>query len=68
MNLMLNAIETLKDVGGEVDRESQLHAPIRHPDEDSFASAHCPLLVYPETLAQSPLQHLARSAHRQIRF
>jgi hypothetical protein len=46
----------------------RLHIPAHDPDEGSAASAHGALLMHPETLAQSSLQHLAGCALWQIRF
>jgi hypothetical protein len=49
-------------------RESQVDSICPDHDEGSFASAHGALLMHPETLAQSPLQHLAGTVLGQIRF
>lgn len=49
-------------------RNLKLHAPTRDPRESSLASTHGALLVRPEALAQSLLQHLAGTVLGQIRF
>jgi hypothetical protein len=44
------------------DIESQLHVPAHDADEGSFASAHDPLLMHPETLAPSLLPYACVAA------
>jgi len=49
------------------DIESQLHVPAHDADEGSFASAHDPLLMHPETLAPSLLPYVSGTVLEQFR-